>query len=254
MEQEQKEEKGMTTKGIAQAVIIAGILIAGAILIKGTSAPELAKPEGRGDTTAELAIISPSDEVLGNPKASVSVIVYEDFQCPYCGAISGLHDNTPAVKYLKQIDPSWTPFMPGIMENYVNKGTVQFVYRDYPFLGPESYKASQAANCAKDQGKFWEYHDYLYANQNGENEGAFSDQNLKSFAGKIGLDQTSFDSCFNTGKYTEEILSIKNKATSAGVAGTPKGFIIKDGKIVDTIDGAISFSAVKEKLNRVLGN
>ena len=94
--------------------------------------------------------------------------MYEDFQCPFCG------------KFDRESEQM-------VRNTYVADGRVKFVYRDFAFLGPESIKAAEAARCAGDQGKFWEYHDYLFSHQNGENQGGFADPKLKSFAVGLGL-------------------------------------------------------------------
>ena len=116
-----------------------------------------------------------------------------------------------------------------IRDQYVSKGKVRWVYRDFAFLGQESTWASEAARCAADQGKFWQMHDYLYTHQNGENEGAFSKDNLKKFAKALGLDQGSFDSCLDTGKYTSAVQAETVAGGKAGVNGTPANFI--NGKL-----------------------
>ena len=138
------------------------------------------------------------------------------------------------------------------MNNYVKNEDVLFVYRDWAFLGPESVRSAEAARCAGDQDKFWQYHDYLYAHQNGENEGTFSDPNLKSFAKNLGLNSTTFDQCLDGNKYAQAVADSKDEGTKAGVQGTPKGFILRDGKIVSTIDGAESLSTVKQKIDTAL--
>jgi protein-disulfide isomerase len=238
-------------KQIVGAIILAGAMIAGAILIKGSSVPFQANP-GNTAPTAVPAPIGENDRILGNPKAKIAIIIYEDFQCPFCGAISGLlKEDAPLIQALRQRDPSWAPFMP-IIKEYAKTGEIQFVYRDFPFLGPESFQASEAARCAEDQGKFWEYHDYLYSHQDGENKGAFSDANLKSFAKAINLDSSNFDQCLDSNKYEQAVLDSKNEASSAGVTGTPKGFILKKGKVVSTIEGAESAITVKQKLDAAL--
>lgn len=251
-------------KSIVSAIIIVGVLITGAILLRGSSAPKNLQTNGNGApiangipvTTATLAPVGKDDRTLGNPQAKVTIIMYEDFQCPFCGAVTGLELNSPSMKpvmdYLRKSDPTWTPFMPEIMNNYVKNGKVLFVYRDFTFLGPESVKASEAARCAGDQGKFWEYHNFLYSNQNGENKGGFADSNLKSFAKKLNLNTSDFDKCLDTGKYTEAVTNSKNEGATAGVTGTPKGFILRDGKIAGTIDGAEPLSAVKPKIDAAL--
>ena len=243
-------------KQVVSAIIIAGVLIAGAILLKGNSAPTT-KNEVNSDgipvTTTTLAPVEREDRTLGNPNAKVVLIMYEDFQCPFCGAISGLlPPNSPLIQSLKQRDPTWTPFMPEIIDNYVKNGSVLFVYRDFAFLGPESIKAAEAARCANDQGKFWEYHDYLYSHQNGENQGNFSNPKLKSFAKELGLNTSGFDKCLEDSKYAQAVADSKNEGSVAGVTGTPKGFILRDGKIVETIDGAESLTTVKPKIEAVL--
>ncbi|KKT18918.1 MAG: DsbA oxidoreductase, partial [Candidatus Nomurabacteria bacterium GW2011_GWB1_43_7] len=136
--------------------------------------------------------------------------------------------------------------------DYIKNGDVLFVYRDWAFLGPESVKSAEAARCAGDQGKFWEYHDYLYNHQNGENQGAFSDPNLKSFAQILNLNSSNFDKCLDEGKYAQAVADSKAGGTKAGVNGTPKGFILRSGKIVSTIDGAESFATVKQKIDSAL--
>lgn len=116
----------------------------------------------------KIDLITNSDFVLGNIDAKVAVILYTDFQCPYCG------------KFFKETEET-------IIKSYVEQGKIKFVHRDFAFLGNESMKSAEAARCAGDQGKFWEYHDYLYNHQNGENQANFSNLNLKLFAQKIGL-------------------------------------------------------------------
>ena len=242
-------------KQIVSAIIIAGALIAGAILLKGSKTPESVNIPVNGNETrvATLAPVGAEDRILGNPNAKVALVLYEDFQCPFCGVISGLQTDAPLIQSLKQRDPNWTPFMPGVM-NYVKNGDVKFVYRDFPlpFLGPESVRSAEAARCAGDQGKFWEYHDYLYSHQNGEGQGAFSDPNLKSFAKALGLDTFSFDNCLDKNKYAQAVTDSKAEGDKAGVTGTPKGFILRDGKTVSTIDGAESFATVKQKIDSAL--
>ena len=243
-------------KQIVNAILIVGVLIAGAILLKGSSAPTSKNTGTTGNgipvTTTTLAPVGTKDRTLGNPQAKVTLVMYEDFQCPFCGAVAGSESSASLIQSLKQRDPTWTPFIPGIINDYVKNGSVQFVYRDWAFLGPESIKASEAADCAGDQSKFWEFHDYLYAHQSGENQGNFSDPKLKSFAKDLGLNTTDFDKCLDSGKYTQAVADSRTEGTTAGVTGTPKGFILKDGKVVGTIDGAESYTTVKTKIETAL--
>ena len=247
-----QSDTGGNKLSIPMAIIVAGIVIAGAIFLKGSkpSLPTNVPVNGNGAAVTTLAPVGAGDKTLGNPKAKVTLVMYEDFQCPFCGAVSGF--NPSLIQSLKQRDPTWTPFMPEIINNYVKNGDVLFVYRDFTFLGPESVRAAEAARCAGDQSKFWEYHDYLYSHQNGENQGNFSDPNLKSFAKNLGLDTTAFDQCLDGSKYAQAVADSKDEGTKAGVTGTPKGFILRDGKIVNTIDGAESLTTVKQKIDAAL--
>ena len=239
-----KDRTKFSVKDISSAIIIAGVLIAGAILLKGSNST----PEGQ----IKIDPISREELFLGEKNAKISVILYEDFQCPFCAAVTGLQENSQAIDYLKQRDASWSPFVLGLKNDFVNTRKVKLAYRNYPFLGAESNQAYEASLCAKEQGKFFEYHDYLFANHKGENNGDFSDANLKSFAGILGLNQVDFDSCLDSDKYSNAVEETKKKAEEAGVKGTPKGFILKNGKLVDTIDGALPYSMVKTKIENAL--
>lgn len=97
--------------------------------------------------------------VMGNKDAQVSIVEFADFQCPYCG------------RHHELVEPT-------ILNEYVKTGKANFVYKHLAFLGQESVFAAVAAECAADQGKFWEYHDYLFEHQNGENQGAFNKDKL----------------------------------------------------------------------------
>lgn len=230
-----QNNKGQNSqKQIMSAIIVAGVLIAGAILLKDSKAPTInPNIQDGGVPVTSLAPVTAEDKWLGSPAAKVTLVMYEDYQCPFCG------------KFFKESEEP-------IRNSYVFNEQVKIVYRDFAFLGPESQKAAEATRCANDQERFWEYHDYLFNHQNGENEGAFADPNLKSFAKELGLNSTEFDSCLDSGKHAQAVLDARDEATRAGVSGTPKGFILKDGKVVSTIDGAEPYGTVKAKIDAAL--
>lgn len=232
---------------VAAAIVIAGILIAGAVLLKDSNPPQQT-PQNPSQAVSAPAEVTEADRTLGNPDADVTVIYYEDFQCPFCGAVTGFHGpETQVMQYLTGQDPTWTASIPEI-KKLAQSGEVLFVYRDFAFLGQESVRAAEAAHCANDQGKFWEYHDYLYSHQDGENKGAFEIAKLKSFAKTLGLNQTSFDQCLDAHKYEQAVLDSSSEGRDAGVRGTPKGFVMVDGEVIATIDGAESWSTVSAKI------
>ncbi len=240
--EEVQEIKNTKEINLSTSIIIASIVVAGSVLIgfswlKNGSSPKAneAIKNVRNDIKALETVppISTSDKVLGNPNAEITIIEYSDFQCPFCG------------RFHKDAEET-------IKNNYVNKGLVSFVYRDFAFLGDESIKSAEAAKCADDQGKFWEYHDYLFTHQKGENQGNFSNKNLKSFASELGLNTTIFNKCLDSDKYKQAVLDETSAGSQAGVEGTPKSFILKNGEVVDTIDGAEPSNSVINKLDKVL--
>jgi protein-disulfide isomerase len=143
---------------------------------------------------------------LGRADAPVTLDEYGDFQCPACG------------EFARTIEPQ-------LRTAYFVTGKVRLVWHDYPWIGNESYVAAQAARCAGEQGGFWAYHDYLYANQRGENLGQFAPDNLKEFALDIGLDGASFDACLDAGRDLASLRDDVIHAIDRGVNVTPYFFV-----------------------------
>lgn len=112
-------------------------------------------------------------------------------------------------------------------------GLVRRGFIHFAFLGQESFWAAEASECAGEQGEefFWLYHDYLFANQNGENRGAFEIENLKSFAGALGLDTEAFNACLDSGRYTSLVQEQAAFSSSIGVRSTPT-FIINGTPVI----------------------
>lgn len=110
-------------------------------------------------------------------------------------------------------------------EKYIQSGKIKFVYRYMAFLGSESQWAAEAAECAGEQNRFWDYHDKLFASQQGENQGAFSKDNLKKFAADLKLDTAKFNQCLDSGKFADKIKKSSDDAHLIGVQGTPTVFI-----------------------------
>jgi len=115
--------------------------------------------------------------------------------------------------------------LPPIEEEFVSAGQVKVQARPVAILGQESDLAAQAAECANDQGRFWEFHDMLYVNQRGENRGAFSRENLKRFAEALELDTAAFDSCLVSGKYASKVRDDTEAARQMGVTSVPTIFV-----------------------------
>lgn len=114
-------------------------------------------------------------------------------------------------------------------------------------LGDESQWAAEAAECAGDQDAYWEFHDYLFTHQNGENQGAFSKDNLKGFAAELKLDTDAFNTCLDSGKYTELVQEQTSIGRQLGVSSTPT-FAINGQAIV----GAQSYDTFKQTIDGLL--
>ena len=128
-------------------------------------------------------------------------------------------------------------------------GKVRFGYFNFAFLGDESQWAAEAAECAGDQNAYWQYHDYLFSHQSGENQGTFSKVNLMKFASDMGLDTKTFNECLDTGKYTQFVKDQTNFARNLGVQSTPT-FILNGRGIV----GAQSYDYFKQLIDGFLAN
>ena len=124
---------------------------------------------------------------------------------------------------------------------YVKTGIVRFGYQHMAFLGPESKSAAAASECADEQVKFWEYHDMLFASQSGENQGAFSTDNLKKFAADLKLDTAKFNACVDSGKYSTVVENDTAFVQSLGVTSTP-AFLVNGQPLV----GAQPFDAFQK--------
>jgi protein-disulfide isomerase len=204
-ERKQRRQRLLTILGITVvALIVAGLLIA-------PSARNAMAPVGDIISITPEARPQPNGREMGDPSAPVLVEVWEDFQCPACQT------------FTQNVEPL-------ITENFVATGNVRYVFRFFPFLddrsaSKESDQAAHASMCAADQNKFWEYHDMLYANWDGENRGAFSDKRLVAFAETLGLDMGEFNQCFEAGEHEELINQDTADGIAAGVSGTPTVFV-----------------------------
>ncbi len=112
-----------------------------------------------------------------------------------------------------------------IAPQYIDTGKAKVVYHNYANIGPESTWAAEAADCAGDQNKFWDYATYLLEHQAGENVGAFSKDNLKNFAAQLKLDTATFNTCLDNDKYAAAVKQELAQGQSQGVRATPTFFI-----------------------------
>lgn len=224
-ERRQQSQRRQLTRNL---LIIAGVvlLVAAGIIYASV------RPIG------EIVEITPRDLpnadglTLGDPNAPVVVEVFEDFQCPACLDFT-------------------TNDEPALIENYIRPGKVLLIFRHNPFLDDrassnESDQAANASMCANEQGRFWDYHDLLFANQKGENIGTFSNRRLPAFAETLGLDMTAFNACFERNAYRDEINQDLALVRERFVTGTPTVFV--NGQILPNYTYPTIQSAIEAAL------
>jgi protein-disulfide isomerase len=167
------------------------------------------------------AVSAGNSPAKGAANATVEVIEFADFQCPFCLAAA------PTVKK--------------VMETYGDK--IRLVYRNYPLAShPQAQPAAEAAQCANEQGKFWPYHDRLFAEA-----GKLSDPDLKKAAADLGLDAARFNSCVDEHRYKAVVAADMQAGNDAGVNGTPAFFV--NGRL---LSGAQPFEAFKRVIDEEL--
>jgi protein-disulfide isomerase len=215
-----RESRAKKQKQQRLAIII-GIVGIVVIFLALAIYPTLGKksPSSNAPITQITPVTRPKAQgtAMGDPKAPVKIDVFEDFQCPACG------------EYTKTIEPQVT-------STYVATGKVYYTFHNLPFLDDqsstkESHQAANASMCAADQGRFWDFHDMIYANQTGENVGDFSDERLTSFATLLGLDMNAFNKCFKANSFKAKIDQDVTQASSLNINGTPSVFV--NGTLVD---------------------
>jgi protein-disulfide isomerase len=186
-----------------------------------------------------LKISENNDPVIGDIDATITIIEFSDFQCPFCAKF---HVQT----------------LPTIMDEYINKGTVKLVFRDFPIqsIHPNAVPASVAAECANEQGKFKEMHDILFEKQNEWDNQEMNKAIIlfNQYASEMQLEQEKFDSCLKNGKYIEEIKKDLEDGRAYGVSGTPEFFIGNDQIGFIELKGAQPFESFKKVIEIQLKN
>ena len=198
--------------GVAAALLVVVVLGVVSVVGGGKGTPVGAAPgPGAALPIAQARLAAahriPGDPfALGNPTAPVAIVEWADFQCPYCKAFT--EETAPA-----------------LIKQYVATGKARLEWRDYAFLGPESTAAAVAARAAGRQGKFWAYHDALYAEQHPENSGALSSAYLLGLATRLGLDPARFAADAADPALARQVAADEAEGEKLGINGTP-GFLI----------------------------
>jgi protein-disulfide isomerase len=186
--------------------------------------------------------VRPIDAVLdvakspskGQKNAKLTLVEFSDYQCPFCR---------------RQADVT----IPQLEKNYIANGKLRYVFRDFPMesIHPQAAKAAEAAHCAAEQGKYWEMHDKLFANQQ-----ALEPDKLVEHAKGIGLKAEPFKTCIDGGKYAQSVSKDKSEGERLGMTATPTMMLgINNGdsvKLVKVLVGALPYAMFKEEIDKLL--
>lgn len=177
-------------------------------------------------TATGVPAVTEADHIRGDADAAISIIEYSDFECPFCARFH--------------------PTMLQVMDEYTD--SVRWVLRHFPLsFHPEALPAANAAECASEQGKFWEYADELFSNQS-----SLGNEFYATLASDLGLNTSQWQDCYDTSKYQDVIEAQAQAGAAAGVSGTPGSFVIDaDGNAIP-IKGALPFSSVAAAIDSVL--
>jgi protein-disulfide isomerase len=170
--------------------------------------------------------------ILGNKDAKATLVLFSDFQCPFC-------------------EQFYTDVLPQLKTDYIDTGKAKLSFRHYPLsqIHPNAQKAAEASECANEQDKFWEYHNLLFENQQEWSalEADAVQTKFTEYATTLGLDGGSFSECLSSDKMAEKVKADLDAGIKAGAQGTPATFV--NGMLVS---GAVPFSEFKAEIENAL--
>lgn len=215
------------------ASVLGAIVIVGALVLFNRPGSSVS-----GEPYVPVERAATDGKSWGNADAPVKIIEFADFQCPFCRAFALETERMLATEF-------------------IDTGTVQLTFHDFAFLGAESRRAAEAAECAADQDHFWEFHDLVFLRQGNENGGAFSDGRLKQIARELqaahaAFDVDGFDACLDSGRKAAVVDQSTASAANAGITQTPS-FVI-NGKLLTGAQGIDVFRrAIRQALEAAGG-
>ncbi len=151
--------------------------------------------------------------ILGDPSAPITILEWGDYQCTFCYRF---HQSSLNI----------------ILEEYIDSGKINLVFKDFPLNGPDSILGAEATYCAGDQGKYWAFHNELYSNWAGERTGWINYDSLNQFAKSVNLELDEFTSCLDEHKYKQKVLELEKFGKEIGIDATPSFLIFNDKKII----------------------
>ena len=182
-------------------------------IITGVFMASYPQTENNSTLLTVSKLIQNGSPIMGESNAQITILEWGDYQCTFCYKF---HQNTLDVIY----------------EDYIKTGKVKLVFKDFPLNGPDSFLAAEAAYCAQDQGKYWEYHDELYKNWGGERTGWITRGSLDNFASSVNLDLEQFNRCLDDQKYQNKVTALHEFGKEIGIDATPSFLVFNEHKII----------------------
>ena len=161
----------------------------------------------------ETNLINNGSPIIGDPSAKITILEWGDYQCTFCYKFHQTTLNT-------------------IKQDFIDTGKIKMIFKDFPLNGEDSILAAEAAYCAQDQGKYWQYHDELYKNWKGEKTGWINRNSLDKFATTVELNLDKFNACLDNHKYLDKVNQLHQFGKEIGVDATPYFLVFNDEKII----------------------
>lgn len=158
-------------------------------------------------------LIQNGSPIMGDPSAPITILEWGDYQCTFCYKF---HQNT----------------LDTIKRDFIETGKAKLVFKDFPLNGPDSIIAAEAAYCAQDQEKYWQYHDEIYKNWKGERTGWITRESLERFATTVNLDLDKFNMCLDEHKHLERVNQLHEFGKEIGIDATPSFLVFNNEKII----------------------
>lgn len=174
------------------------------------------------------------DAVLGDDSATVTIIEFTDYQCPFCSR-------------------HFTDTFGQIKTNYIDTGKVKYVVRDFPLsFHPNAHIGAEAAECAGEQDKYFDMHEKLFTNQDAWSSMSDAKPTLKQYAKDLGLNTSKFNSCLDNGDMVAEVDADLAAGSAAGISGTPGFWIVSDDGQSKSISGAYPYATFQAAIDAML--
>ncbi len=209
-----------------------GVVLIGVLLVTQGAAPKSIDTSDIKPSVVQVPLDLADGRTLGKADAPVTLDVWSDYQCPVCG------------QFAEMVEPT-------LIRNYVQAGLLRIIDHDAAFQGQrasstydESVESAAGARCAAEQGLYWQFNNLLFANQVGENEGAFRDERLRAIATKAGLDVAAWDACRATGQQQAAVRAETDAAVKLGVNATPTMNL--NGQVIVGVRSAADLGAMIE--------